>query len=652
MTLKSFSPLIWLAAFLCSLFLINDWQLESFGAAVLLIFTWAVVTLVQGNEYQWSIPQSWVLRFAGLFWLLVFLSVLGSDILNVSLMAFCFFSVMPLTFLVMSVQVNEKQLRIIAKSLAVIFTGLSIWALIQFFVLGDYFNGRAHHPLANSNSLGALFNLGFFCALGWVLGAENKTQKYFATTLTILIFGGIVATASRGAFFSLIPVLLFFIFIMRRQVQKNWRACLFILLSCLGFLGLSLLALKDADSIALRTFETLALTQEDITSNRVALWQASIAMIKEHGLWGTGIGTYFLYFPEFRLPEDKYGAFYAHSDPLQYWVELGIFGPVIFYAFVIAVITRTFKAFKKSQNTLQKLKIISPFCAVGAVILHTHMTFNLYNLSILFGVGFLLSLWFLETQKILQTPVKIIRFPEKYSSSIRTSFVALPFIILGILFSAYVASEHFVNKARDNLLIESDLDSFSENIVMANDISLQGNYRSFVLAVNVPMTLLQQDSSKLDKTQRKEVFDLALHYLRSARRVNPRSASALYYLAKIQQLVPDDFVPDDLLTPDEYYKQAIETDPLHVGARVELSKILEQKNLHKNMMEVLEDGLTYRYNTSNAMQLYGRLMEIYNHAGDKEGTKDMFLKMQAFQNRLVHQDAKNKRTLTQHLWGE
>lgn len=652
MTLKTISPFIWLAAFFCSLFFINDWQLQLFGAAVLLVFTWAVVTLVQDNNFQWKIPQSWVLRFAGAFWLLVFISVLGSDILNVSLMAFCFFSVMPLTFLVMSVQVSEKQLIVIGKGLAVLFAVLSVWGLLQFFVFSEYFNGRAHHPLANPNSFGALLNLGFFCALGWMLGVSNKTQKRLAIILTILIFGAIVATASRGAFFTLMPVLLFFIFMMREQVRANWRVCLIVLMASIGFLGLSLLATKGADSLALRAAETLSFTKEDVTSNRLALWGATAAMIKQHGILGTGIGTYFLYFPEFRLPEDKYGAFYAHSDPLQYWVELGVLGPIIFYAFIIAVIVRTVRAFKKANAIDQKLKILTPFCAVGVVILHTHVTFNLYNLSILFGVGFLLAVWFLETQKVLQTPLKVISFSKKFSPSMRTSFIALPFIIISILFSAYVTSEHFVSKARNNLLVENDLDSFAENIVMANDISLQGNYRSFILAVNVPMTLLEQADKNLDETKRKDIFDLALHYLTSARAVNPRSASALYYLAKIQQLVPDSFVPDYLESSEEYYRQSIKIDPLHVGARVELSKILERNNLHKDMMTLLEDGLRYRYNTSNAMQLYGRLMEVYRRAGDKSGVKDMFLTMQAFQNRLTRQEVKNNKTLSQHIWGD
>lgn len=637
---------------MCSLFLVNDWQLELFGAAVLLVFTWAVVTLVQANDYQWNIPQSWALRFAGLFWLLVFLSVLGSDILNVSLMAFCFFSVMPLTFLVMSVQVNEKQLRIIVKCLAAIFAGLSLWACAQFFIFGDYFGGRAHHPLANPNSLAALFNLGFFCALGWMIGAPNRMQSNLALGLTILIFAGIVSTASRGAFFALVPVLFFFLFVMRDQAKQHWRCLLILFVSAAALLALSMLATKGTDSIALRTIETVTFAQDDLTSNRLALWQAGLAMVKEHGLFGTGIGTYYLYFPEFRLPTDTDGAFYAHSDPLQYWVELGVLGPLLFYAFIIAVCARTIKAFKQTDDVIKKLMVFAPFCAIGAVILHTHVTFNLYNLSILFGVGFLLAVWFITTQNILQTPYKAISFPEKYSSSLRTSAISLPFIMLGILFTAYVASEHFVNKARDNLLVENDLESFSENIVMANDISLQGNYRSFVLAVNVPMTLLEQEDESLDEAKRKDVFDLALHYLRSARAVNPRSASALYYLARIQQFVPSHFVLDDLLSSEEYYKQALDLDPLHVGARLELSKIYEQQNLHKQTMTLLEEGADYIYNTSNAMQLYARLMQLYAQAGDKEGSKEAFIKMQSFQRRLHYQERKNAQTLRQHIWGE
>ena len=187
MTIKTYLPYLWIAAFLCSLFFINDWQLGLFGAAIILVSAWAVVSLSGADAGGFQIPQSWCLRFMGGFWLLAFLSILGSDVLNVSLMAFCFFSVMPLSFLVLTTTGTPQQYKLMGKILMVVFVVLSVWALIQFFFLSEHFKGRATHPLKNPNSLGALLSLGFFCGVGLFFAVKEKGQRIGVLVFTALV---------------------------------------------------------------------------------------------------------------------------------------------------------------------------------------------------------------------------------------------------------------------------------------------------------------------------------------------------------------------------------------------------------------------------------------------------------------------------------
>ena len=128
---------------------------------------------------------------------------------------------------------------------------------------------------------------------------------------------------------------------------------------------------------------------------------------------------------------------------------------------------------------------------------------------------------------------------------------------------AYIMGEHYTNKAREHLLA-GDLDEFAEDVIAAQNVSMYGNYRAPLLAVNVPLTLLEEAGDQLTKEQKKDVFEQGLSYLRHVRAINPRSSSALYYLGKIQQLALAEFIPEDLKTPEEYYAQAIKLDPLHV----------------------------------------------------------------------------------------
>lgn len=617
--LEKITPYLWLCAFLSSLFFVNAWQLELFGISILLVSLWSVFSLSRLSDNGFNIPQSWCLRIVGAFWLLTFLSILGSDVINVSVMAFCFFSVLPLTFFVMSLQDREGAFKIIAKILAVVFVILAVWAMIQFYFLYDYFDGRARHPLKNPNSLGALFSLAIFCGVGAVAYFEKLKAKKWAVAFTVLMMAALACTGGRGPLFALILVMAVFLFVMRGEVKDNFKLYLLLLLGSVGVFLLTLTGEIVSSTLIHRSISTVSGNTADITSNRLSLWLATWEIIKSHGVFGTGIGTYFLYFPEFRLPTDESGAYYAHSDPLQYWVELGVLGPVLFYTFIIGVTARTVKAVNQAVDRKQKLMVLTPFFAVAACVLHTHVTFNFYNLSILFTVGFLLSVWFVATQKVLQTPTKNIRFPESYSRASRTTLIALLFIFIVGIFGAYVVSEAYTNKARDHLL-KSELEEFASAVMSANKISMDGNYRSYLLAVNVPMTLLQESGDKLTTDQKKEIFDQALSYLSHVQNINPRSASANFYLGKIQQLVPEDFIPEDLQNSQKYYERALELDPIHIGARIELSYIYERDLLSLDRaIALMEQGATYRYATSKEVDLYARLAQLYLKSGDNEG---------------------------------
>lgn len=638
-------PYLWCAAFLCSLYFINDLQLELFAAGVVIISLWAVKILSMQSKQGFTVPQSWCLRIVVAFWGLTFLSILGSDIVNVSVMAFCFISILPLTFLIMSLSCDEKILWRIGKFIAVIFVGLALWALVQFFVFNEFFQGRARHPLKNPNSLGALFSLMSFCGVGAMLYFDKKKQKIGSMIFGLLMLAGLMATGSRGALFAFIPVFITFLFVSKDIVREDKRNVVIFILLALGIFASSALGEAISQNLSFRFMQTVTMQSADITNNRLSLWLASWEIIKEHGVFGTGIGTYFLYFPEFRLPTDRTGAYYAHNDPLQFWVELGILGPILFYAFVIAVTGRTIKAVKASINAQNKLMILTPFFAAAACVLHTHATFNFYNLSILFLVGFLLSVWFVATQKVLKTGTKIYKFPKNYSASSRIVLIAMPVIFIVGLFSAYVISETYTNKARDHLL-NAELEGFADDVLRANKISLQGNYRSYLLAVNVPLTLLQENKDTLDEDQRRALFDQGLAYLRHVKNINPRSASTYYYLGKIQQLVPDNFVPDDLKSPQVYYERALELDPIHIGARIELSYIYERDLLSfDRALKLIETGVKYRYTTSKVIDLHGRLAELYLKNGDLEGQKDAIHTMIKMKQRFDKAKAKQERGL-------
>lgn len=644
---------LWSAAFLCSLFLVNAWQLEWFGGSVLLTLSWSVLMLERKIRDGWKIPKSTFLVLVGLFWLNAFLSVIRSDMPFVTFMGLSFFSVMPLTLFTFAFSPDERQMRHIGQFAAAVFAALAVWAIIQFLFLHDYFGGQARHPLANPNSLAALFSLALFPTLGWMLTAPDRKQSAAALILCTLLTGGIIATGSRGAPLAMIPALAIFAWSGRNTLKGKRTLLLSLALGVITAIVMPLLLNPEKATTILRFLGTLLQLQPDISNNRLHIWTGTWALIKDHWLLGTGgIGTFFLHYPAYRIPEEITGTFFAHNDPLQYWAETGLAGIILFYAILIAAIIRTTRALAAcpAENEKQRMLILAPFCALTAMTIHTHLTFNLYNLSILLTSGFLLAVWFAATHKVLRDGENLQALPEKLPVPARAAMVALPFLFCGYLFAACIVSEHFTKRARTHALA-GELEDFATDLNIAHQAGFHSNYRTYLLAVNVPLTILRESKDTLTRKQKEELYAQSAEYLHRARTANPRTASAAYYLGYLQTLVPADVIPEGTPAPEEYYREALALDPLHLGARLALAEIHEERGDLKGAMDIVKEGLPYIYRSPMATDLYGQALLLATQTGDKDMQKRAVAKMLSFKSRMDQDYARQSRTMTQHLFG-
>jgi O-antigen ligase len=634
--MRGLSIVLWVGAFLSSLYFVNEWQLSFYTASIVLLFVWTLVTLGQQVEPGWQIPRSPVLGFAAAFWALIFASVFWSELPLVSLSAFCFFSAMPLTLFVFIMCPDEKRLQVIGYCLAAIMAGLAVWAIIQYCTGYNRFGGQAHHPLADPNALGGFFNLGLIPAIGWTLLARDKKQTGVALALAALIFAGMVATGSRGAFFALIPTLILFLVAGRHFVKGKARAVGLLVLTLLAVFVMShFLSVEQWNSTSQRIVDTITLAADDVTNNRLNIWAGTIDVIKHYWVHGTGFGTFFLYYPEFRSPDEHIGVSHAHSDPLQYWAELGLGGVVLFYAFLIAAAVRTWKAMAQTKtDDRARILILAPFCALGAVVIQTHVSFNFYNLVILFGAGFLLAVWFTATGRILADRKIDVQFPPRMPAWQRQTFLLLPFMPILFLFGSYMVSEHFVNAARDSLYKRGDLQAFARMLENAHAADHGLNFRTWLLAANIPLGILQEGQNTLSDDQRHELYNQAAGQLARVRALNPRNASALYYQARLQTLGPAEWA-QGMPSPEELYKQALKLDPLHLGARMALASLYEERGDEDGMMQVLKDGFDYTYGSTKAMDYYGRIMVMALARGDKELYRQAMDKIVRFRQRMA-----------------
>lgn len=662
---------LWFVILLCGLFFSNTYQFALFGIGfcLLLVWFWGIVTLRSRvrDETGIYIPRSLALYCILLFWILVFASVLHSDIPFVGILCLCLFSSMPITFFGLVIAGQGSQgldtikslIKVVGPFAALLFAGLSCWALIQYFFLPEIYAGRAQHPLANPGSLAALFSLGLFSSLGWMLLAPNKLQSNAALALCVMLIGGMVATGSRGALLAVIPALLVFLYLLRVPAANHYKCLLVVLVSAVWWLYMSGLGIHENAALINRMDQGLggdAGGSMGFFSNRENIWAGTIRMIQDHWLWGTGIGTYFLYYSEYRIPEDIYGAFMAHSDPLQYWAELGVLGPLLFYAFLAAAFIITAKAVKKiSRDDPMRIWLVTSFCALGAMVFHTHVTFNLYNFSILLCSGFLLGVWFVCVQSALPESQEhkkgtALIFPQSWPTAARSICLAAPIVLMGFLFASFLSSEVLLKEARKQAF-KGDLQKFSEYINAAHDIGIASNYRAYILAVTLPMGLLQTRGDALPDAEKKKLYLQAVGHLEQAEKRNPRSAAIYYYRAKLQDLVPPHIIPDTAQDPKELYERALRIDPQHASARIELMKIYQAREDVESALRVAEEGLRWGYRNLQAREFYLAAGTLYLLTKQPEKHKKVMAKLVSLQSAYDKEVEKKRTNVMEGLFG-
>ena len=647
------SSLIWISAFVSALFFIEKAQLQQFVAAVVLTMLWALMSFAKGTKDGWQVPKSGTLRLAGLFWLLAAFSVVLSPTPMIALTGFCFFSVMPLTFFALTLNYDEQAVKIITAALAIIFAGLSVWAMVQFFMLNDYVGGRAKLPLADPNALAALFNLALFPAMAGMIAGPTKIVRTLSLLLAILLAGGIMMTGSRGALLSALLVFAVFVWLNRSELKAHAKCIGLVIMAALIFFGLTTLGGRAHETMMDRTVKTVTGTHKDWTTNHADIWRGAWKMAKDHPVTGTGIGTFYLHYSQYRVPEDNFGAVMAHADPLQFAAEMGFAAPLLFYAFLIAAIIRTSRTLKKipPENAAQRLLIIGPLCGLAAVVAHAHVTFAFYNLSILLGAGFLLAVWFTATRTVLNDEVSAQTFPPSWPNKTRVITLAVPFLVLGALFTLYTASEYYADRAQKNMFA-GDVQGFADDLILAKNLSLGTNYRIWLRAANIPMSVLQQNGRSFPEEKKKELYAQATADLARARSRNPASSSAVYYQGYLQTLVPKDMVPEGTPPPEEFYREALRLDPLHIGARLALADIYQGRGDNDEALKIIEGGLNYYYHLPTAMDLYGRALILYSLKKDAQGQRIVVKKMADFQRRLERTKKKEATSLPQELLGQ
>ena len=369
--------------------------------------------------------------------------------------------------------------------------------------------------------------------IGLVMAIRSKSLlKYIFLIISALLLYCLFWTKSVGGYFTIIFISAFFLifYFLKGKKKILVGSGLFVLFSLIFFLLL---------------FRLGGLPHSSSFQDRLGYWQASLRMVKEGPLLGSGPGTFGSRFAKYKLPWTMETQ-HAHNNFLEIWVETGIFGLLFFLwlwwnFFRAAVRKITHGTFShceqseaiskqdchdlRSRNDTQHLKkgnslvLLGLSLAILAFLVHSFGDFDLYNPSLTTITFFILSL-----------AVVMLKQNRQYSvqNSVLTKTVLLLIMVMLIFLGGMNFREILAGRKAKQSVELIDKNRFSEGRAMLQRaLSYQPDNPAYwykLSAIDRHTAFGQKDSSALKR---------AIESMQKAIVLNPDPA---YYHYKLSQL--------------------------------------------------------------------------------------------------------------------
>lgn len=355
------------------------------------------------------------------FTLAMALSLFNSRNLAVSLEAF-FEKVIFIAvyFLVVNGVVTGERIGKVIK--VILFSSLlvGIYGLFQYFGLdfvrwGTTFGGRITSSFGNPNFLSGYLVAVIPLSLSFsLLTKKTITKKLSFLAVTILLLICLILTGTRGswiAFAGSIFVWLLLVFLFGREKASRsepkrkigrgmWMGRIFgitILLLIVGYITL-------ADTPITRRVKSIFNPDISSVQERIFKWRTAQEMIKDHPLFGVGIGAvkvnYALYQAKAKekmeIPLRATSESQIHNEYLQIWAEAGIVGLLAFLSIILAFFYAGIKQLRKRKDIISGGILIGILASVAGILMDSIPNFPLHIVP----TGFLFWLYLGVAERI------------------------------------------------------------------------------------------------------------------------------------------------------------------------------------------------------------------------------------------------------------
>lgn len=584
-------PTLLALAFLSGVFLRGLDQIL-FVPGLLCVLTAVLVLIWPGlRAGRWNVPGGAVACALGGFWAWLGLALCFSDVPYLSTIFTLLIGAVPLLALALVQSRNGEDHTLSTMSaIAVLLTLLGVWAGVQFLFLGHMTSNRVHHPMLNANNLAVILSLGVFLWL-YIASRMGLAGRIVAGFCAMICLIGVLVTQSRGGMLGLVCGLgligvAFFNSGFNSGRAISWK----IVFAFTAAMILITLAVIVAFFARYGHFHVLTGGMPSI-NERFMIWGAAWGMMWAHPLTGTGLGTFYLTYPPHRPFGDISDGFFVHMDPLQFGVETGVAGMVLFYAFGAAVLWRTVAACRKAGG--MEMALILPFAGLVALMINAHVNFDLYMLPALLLAGLFLAAWFIESEKILGPCRIAVDWDRIGHRGMILTFMALFFILSPVWLLRAGFSLNQIDRA-GKYVAAGNFDQARPLIDRALSAGPHCYARAHYMDSLWHGRRLQAESQAMTRAAIIDGYNRAVAAAERAVSCNPYYVHALNYQAMLHFIAAPALDPDGLGRAEIVLDRALATDPLNFDVRIGLSRIYEGRGESKRAVDILIGAMEWR----------------------------------------------------------
>ena len=130
-------------------------------------------------------------------------------------------------------------------------------------------------------------------------------------------------------------------------------------------------------------------------AHRIAIWQGSLAIIRDAPLFGKGVGTFMDYSPRYIT---GMGSQYAHNCYLQIWAETGLLSLAYFLLFLVTLLASGKKALNIRPLMSVSFVTAATMCGIIAFLIHGFFDVHFYSVQLSALFWLMAGLLFAETR--------------------------------------------------------------------------------------------------------------------------------------------------------------------------------------------------------------------------------------------------------------